>query len=99
LLRFWQPRSIWRFEHERDDAPSTATQRPAGPGAATHRSPADIPTHSRQDKRRAWVPGMLLGPMVFCWGLPQVKAFPNDIYSASISVPALDMKVIRVPPV
>ena len=46
-------------EHERDDAPSTATQRPEGPGAAIHRSPADIPTHSRQDKRRAWVPWMM----------------------------------------
>jgi lactate permease len=99
LLRFWQPRSIWRFEHERDDAPSMATQPPAGPGAATQGNPADIPTHSRQDKRRAWVPWMLLGLIVFVWGLPQVKAFLNDIYSASISVPALDMKVIRVPPV
>ncbi|HEY4791523.1 MAG TPA: L-lactate permease [Actinomycetes bacterium] len=99
LLRFWQPRSIWRFEHERDDAPSTATQRPTGPGAATQGSPADIPTHSRQDKRRAWVPWMMLGLIVFVWGLPQVKGFFNDIYSASISVPALDMQVIRVPPV
>jgi lactate permease len=99
LLRFWQPRSIWRFEHERDDAPSTATQRPEGPGAAIHRSPADIPTHSRQDKRRAWVPWMMLGLIVFVWGLPQVKGFLNHIYSASISVPALDMQVVRVPPV
>jgi lactate permease len=99
LLRFWQPRSIWRFEHERDDAPSTATQRPEGPGAAIHRSPADIPTHSRQDKRRAWVPWMLLGLIVFVWGLPQVKGFLNHIYSASIGVPALDMQVVRVPPV
>jgi lactate permease len=99
LLRFWQPRSIWRFEHERDDAPSTATQRPEGPGAAIHRSPADIPTHSRQDKRRAWVPWMMLGLIVFVWGLPQVKGFLNHIYSASIGVPALDMQVVRVPPV
>src|SRR4030095_1620226 len=51
LLRFWQPRSIWRFEHERDDSPSTATQRPEGPGAATQGSPADIPTHRRQKKQ------------------------------------------------
>jgi lactate permease len=99
LLRFWQPRSIWRFEHERDDALSTATQRPEGPGAAIHRSPADIPTHSRQDKRRAWVPWMMLGLIVFVWGLPQVKGFLNHIYSASIGVPALDMQVVRVPPV
>jgi lactate permease len=99
LLRFWQPRSIWRFEHKRDDAPSTATQRPEGPGAAIRRSPADIPAHTRQDRRRAWVPWVMLGLIVFLWGLPQVKGFLNDIYSASISVPFLDMEVVRVPPV
>jgi lactate permease len=33
------------------------------------------------------------------WGLPQVKGLLNDIYSASISVPFLDMEVVRVPPV
>jgi lactate permease len=99
LLRFWQPRSIWRFEHERDDAPSTAPQRPEGPGAAIRRSPADIPAHTRQDRRRAWMPWVMLGLIVFLWGLPQVKGFLNDIYSASISVSAVDMKVVRVPPV
>ena len=99
LLRFWQPRSIWRFEHERDDAPLTATQRSEGPGAATRRSPADIPAHTRQDRRRAWVPWVMLGLIVLLWGLPQVKGFLNDIYSASISVPFLDMEVVRVPPV
>jgi lactate permease len=98
LLGFWQPRSIWRFEHERDDAPSTATQRPEGPGAAIHRG-SDVLVHTRQDKRRAWVPWVMLGVIVLLWGLPQVKGLLNDIYSASISVPFLDMEVVRVPPV
>ena len=99
LVRFWQPLSIWRFEHERDDAPSTATQRPEGPGAANRRSPTDTPALTRQDKRRAWVPWVMLGVSVLLWGLPQVKGFLNHIYSASISVPFLDMEVVRVPPV
>ena len=99
LLRFWQPRSMWRFEQERDDAPSAAAQRSEGPGAATLRSPTDVPVPTRQEKRRAWVPWMLLGLIVFLWGLPQLKGFLNDIYSASISVSALDMQVVRVPPV
>jgi lactate permease len=89
LLRFWQPRSIWRFEHER----------PEGPGAAIRLSPAAIPAHTREDKRRAWVPWVMLGLIVFLWGLPQVKDFLNDIYSATVSIPAVDMKVVRVPPV
>ena len=99
LLRFWQPRSIWRFEHERDDTEWTAAQRPEGPGAATHRGPAGVLAHSRQDTRRAWVPWVMLGLIVFLWGLPQVKGFLNDIYSASVSVPAVDMQVVRIPPV
>jgi lactate permease len=98
LLRFWQPGSIWRFDHERDDASSAASQRPEGPGAATRRSPA-IPVPTRRETRRAWVPWVMLGLIVFLWGLPQVKGFLNDIYSASISVPAVDMQVVRVPPV
>ena len=99
LLRFWQPLSIWRFEHERDDVPPTATQRPEGPGAANRRSPTDTPALARQDKRRAWGPWVMLGVSVLLWGLPQVKGFLNHIYSASISVPFLDMEVVRVPPV
>jgi lactate permease len=92
LVRFWQPLSIWRFEHERDDAPSAATQRPEGPGAANRRSPTDTPAVARQDKRRAWVPWVMLGVSVLLWGLPQVKGFLNDIYSARVSVPFLDME-------
>ena len=99
LLRFWQPRSIWRFEHEHDDAVSTASRRRESPGAATRRGLAGVPAHSRQDTRRAWVPWVMLGLIVFLWGLPQVKGFLNDIYSASVSVPAVDMQVVRVPPV
>jgi lactate permease len=99
LLRFWKPRSTWRFEHERDDAPPTATLRSEGPGAATRRSPAGTPARTRRDTRRAWVPWVMLGASVLLWGLPQVKGLLNDIYSASISVPFLDMEVVRVPPV
>jgi lactate permease len=99
LVRFWQPLSIWRFEHERDDARSTATQRPEGPGAANRRSLTGTPALARQDKLRAWMPWVMLGVSVLLWGLPQVKGFLNHIYSASISVPFLDMEVVRVPPV
>ena len=45
------------------------------------------------------MPWVMLGVIVLLWGLPQVKGFLNHIYSASISVPFLDMEVVRVPPV
>src|SRR4051812_13107474 len=92
LLRFWQPATIWRFEHERAEA------RREGPGADTRRD-HEVPAHTRQEKIRAWMPWIMLSVFVFLWGLPQVKGFLNDIYSASISVPGLDKEVVRVPPV
>jgi len=85
LLRFWQPRSIWRFEQERE-------------GVAIQGG-SDVPVHTRQERLRAWMPWVMLGVIVFLWGLPQVKGFLDDIYSTRISVPALDHEVVRVPPV
>ena len=49
LIRFWQPRSIWRFEQERDHVPPAATQQPEGPGIAIRRRTAEIPVHTRQE--------------------------------------------------
>ena len=85
LLRFWRPRSIWRFEQERE-------------GVAIQGG-SDVPVHTRQERLRAWMPWVMLGVIVFLWGLPQVKGFLDDIYSTRISVPALDHEVVRVPPV
>jgi L-lactate permease len=45
------------------------------------------------------MPWVTLGLIVFLWGLPQTKGFLNDTYSANVSVPALDMEVVRIPPV
>ena len=98
LLRFWQPRSIWRFEQERDHVPPAATQQPEGQGVAIHRG-SDVPVHTRQERLRAWMPWVMLGVIVLLWGVPQVKGFLDDIYSIRISVPALDQEVVRVPPV
>jgi lactate permease len=64
LLRFWQPRSIWRFEQERDHVPPAATQQAEGQGVAIHRGP-DVPVHTRQEQLRAWVPWVMLGVIVF----------------------------------
>ena len=67
--------------------------------ASTSALAAGFLARTWQDRRRAWVPWVMLGLIVFLWGLPQVKGFLNDIYSASVSVPFLDLEVVRVPPV
>ena len=89
LLRFWQPRTVWRF-------PGEVTNNPAGKGAV---APAlDVPV-ARGEALRAWMPWMVLSILVFLWGLPQFKQFLNNISILTIQVPYLDKAVLRGPPV
>ncbi len=96
LLKFWQPATIWSFEHE------DKTER-----AAEH---ANRRVYSTERKLKAWLPWMLLSVFVFVWGLTPVKTFLNGgpktnpnflsgISSISIPVPVLDKAVTRTPPV
>jgi lactate permease len=47
----------------------------------------------------AWMPWIILSVVVFVWGLPQVKAWLNNISLINITVPYLHNQVMRVPPV
>jgi lactate permease len=94
LLRFWQPKTVWRFPDEDAAAAETATvTRPTG-----------------RDAKIAWMPWLLLSLFVFAWGLPPVKAFLNGgnakapgvlagIGSVSFAVPLLNEAVVRDVPV
>ncbi|HEY7089974.1 MAG TPA: L-lactate permease, partial [Tepidisphaeraceae bacterium] len=82
LLRFWQPRSVWRFDHERGSQPDVLTTRPTTAEAVT-----------------AWTPWVIVSVIVFIWGLPQAKAFLNNLSSVNIPIPYLDHAVSRAPPV
>ena len=83
LLRFWQPRNVWRFAHER-----------VGAGA----SGVD-PQPSRRDALRAWTPWILMTVFVFVWGLPVMKKALDRLSIVRVTVPYLDKAVVRVPPV
>jgi lactate permease len=85
LLRFWQPKEIWSFEHE------DAVVR-----AAAH---ASRRTYSGREKARAWIPWVLLSVFVFAWGLKPVKNFLNSFSTVSVTVPALHNAVVRTTPV
>jgi lactate permease len=98
LLRFWQPVTTWRFDYDREPGTTRQAGRSQGPGADTLQD-SQLPVHTSRETRRAWVPWVMLSLFVFLWGLPQVKSFLNDIYSATVSVPNLDMQVVRMPPV
>jgi len=96
LLNFWQPDSIWSFEHE--------------DGAARAAEHASRPVHTGDRQLRAWMPWVLLSLFVFAWGLTPVKTFLNGgpaghpnflsgVSSISIAVPGLHKAVTRTPPV
>jgi len=84
LLKFWQPRSTWSFEHET---------------AAGRRAAASRPAIGRAVALRAWMPWILLSIVVFAWGTPEVKRFLNSLSQLSFNFPILHKAVLRVPPV
>jgi lactate permease len=97
LLRFWQPKTNWRFPHE---AESDAAAAVVAAGTRTERKPAF----------RAFVPWILLMMFVFAWGYPSFKDilnggakghenFLHDISLINIPVPGLDKAVVKTPPV
>ena len=59
LLKFWQPKNIWRFPHERDDIASVKKTQHA---------------HSLSTILRAWTPFVLLVIFVGNWGSVGIKS-------------------------
>ncbi|MEI8373675.1 MAG: lactate permease LctP family transporter [Planctomycetota bacterium] len=96
LLRFWQPKEIWRFPDE------TAVADP-------HAADRVLPLTARQIAY-AWMPWLLLAAMVILWSWPAWKTFLNGgtpdrpnvlagIGQISIPVPALHERIYRTSPV
>ena len=91
FLKVWQPKRLWRFPGERDEATET---RRHGDRAVN----SEI-RNSKSEMLRAWLPWIILSVVVFIWGLPQVKGFLDGIAAPKIPIYALDKLVLRVPPV
>jgi lactate permease len=115
LLRFWQPREIWRFkgdppvEEERagragrwEGPDATPGELRPGPGAASREELTKAP--ARRGALLAWLPWIVLAVLVFLWGVPAVKSQLNE-WSTQINIgtkihwPGLDRQVERIPPV
>src|SRR5213595_1062671 len=83
FLRFWQPKRIWRLEHER-----------AAPAAAL-----GVRRHTAGQIIKAWMPFAILSVFVLVWGLPTVKGAMNRATTPVWDVPFLHLAVTRAAPV
>src|SRR5581483_3994491 len=105
LLRFWQPRTIWRFADESSESTSTmstSTSTTSSTQTAAAGMAAAVGVDPRPSRRQtiiAWSPWVILSVFVFVWGLPQVKTFLNNASIFNIPVPYLNKAVLRMPPV
>jgi lactate permease len=96
LLNFWQPKTIWSFEHESD------SERAAEAAAR--------PEHAPATAFKAFLPWIILCLFVFAWGYPDFKTilnggaegkknFLDKVSVINVPVPGLDKAVVRTPPV
>lgn len=89
FLKVWQPKRIFRFEHD------------ASPGGAPAAAPAALPLGTVV---KAWSPFIILTVMVTLWSLKPVKALfaaggPLAKTVLTLPVPLLDKLVAKMPPV
>jgi lactate permease len=97
LLRIWQPRTVWRFDHETDENPGAPDALPRE-AAAPPTLGYEARTVTRRQALVAWAPWVILSLVVFVWGLPAVKTVLNRV-ALTTEVPSLHLAVLRGPPV
>ncbi|MFD1330515.1 L-lactate permease [Methylopila musalis] len=89
FLRVWRPAVAWT---------SADGSAPAGALAGAPAEPA-FQRHPTGLVVRAWIPWLILSVVVFCWGVPQVKAFLDSLSIVKFPVATVDQLIQRVPPV
>ena len=78
---------------------ASASDLGAGGARARAREARGRHGHARAEVLKAWLPWLLLSVIVFLWGIPQVKALLDGLWSVRIPVPGVDRLIFRVPPV
>ncbi len=84
FLLVWHPKEIWSLEGGKNGN--------GGPARSDH-------GYTTEEVVKAWTPWVILTVLVFVWGVPQFKAFLDNVFILKITVPGLDKMVVRVPPV
>ena len=88
FLRVWHPRK-----------PMTEAPRDWSSDDVEDVSGDDEAAIAGRSVMKAWMPWIVLSIFVFLWGMPQIKALLDGIWSAKIPVAGLDGLIQKVPPV
>lgn len=83
LLKFWQPKTIWKLPKDEDAIPLQA----------------DPESVSTKDMVRAWTPWVILTVFIFAWGVPTIKSSLNSVSAPEYKVAYLHKLVKRSPPI
>jgi len=107
LLRFWQPRKTWRFEHDVDEPETAQSDEPQGfpvsPASsdevvvAIGTAKPTVLSPTRGQILVAWTPWAIVSLLVFACAT--LKAPLDRIWMAKFAVPMLHGAVFRAPPV
>jgi lactate permease len=107
LLRFWQPKKTWRFEHDAEEGkegqggqprgfPVSPTL-PDGVVVAVGTAKPIVASPTRGQVLVAWMPWVIVSLLVFACAT--LKLPLDQIYSAKWKVPLLHQMILRAPPV
>lgn len=83
LLKFWQPKTLWKLPQDEDTIPLEA-------------DPVNV---SGKAMVRAWTPWVILTVFIFAWGVPTIKNTLNSISAPEYKVAYLHNMVKRSPPI
>src|SRR5262245_14567525 len=86
FLRFWRPATLWLGIDRRE------ANEASGSAPAAH-------TYTSKQVFAAWLPWIVLSVCVFLWGLPQIKALLDSVFTISMPVSGLHQLVQKAPPV
>jgi lactate permease len=87
FLRVWRPATIWRSTKRGGDPNEEAV------------TESNATTYTSDQVFKAWLPWMVLSVCVFLWGIPQVKAWLDSLFTLALPVNGLHQLVQKVPPV
>jgi len=104
FLRFWQPKTVWRFEYDEEVRPQPAQEEEFSDQFGAEWQPHDFDgelkagPYAPRQILKAWMPFAILSAFVLLWGLPPVKSLINRATTPAFEVRLANGKLRPGPP-